>query len=390
MSAQSSAHLLDTPEVRTVSRPLWRAAQAFRAATVLYAVGVQLTTVEQYQHQALSWALIAILLAWSGIAVVGFTIAGRKRVLVWVDQIVTLALIFSSWAVAPVEFWAHRQSLPTTMWVANAVVSMAIWGGARWGLASGIAMGLACTAVTRDASNLWLDASMLLLAIVGLALGVGSTALRSARAQLEQAIRVQAATAERERLARDVHDGALQVLALMRRRGAGAPGDLGELATLAGKQEVALRRLLVGAPASDRADARLDVRAELATRLPPQIEPAGPAEPVLLPAPAAHALLAAALQAVTNADQHAGADASVFVLVEDLGDEVVVTVRDDGVGTTPEAMRAAAAAGHLGVSQSIEARIREAGGEAHLFAAPGEGVEWELRVPRLREDGDHD
>lgn len=390
MSVPTPAQLLDAPEVRTVSRPLWRAAQAFRAATVLYAVGVQVTTVEQYERRALSWALIAVLLAWSGIAVIGFTLAGRKRILVWVDQVITLALVFSSWAVAPPEFWSHRQSLPTTMWVANAVVSLAIWGGARWGLISGLAMGLACTAVTRELSNLWLDASMLLLVIVGLALGVGSTALRRARAQLEQAIRVQAATAERERLARDVHDGALQVLALMRRRGAGAHGELGELATLAGRQEVALRRLLAGAPLPMSADARVDVREALASRIPPEIEPAGPAAPVLLAASRAQPLLAAAVQAVTNAQQHAGPDASVFVLVEDLDQEVVVTVRDDGVGTTPAQMRAAASDGHLGVSQSIEARMQEAGGVAELFAAPDEGVEWELRMPRVREDDDHD
>lgn len=96
-------------------------------------------------------------------------------------------------------------------------------------------------------------------------------------------------------------------------------------------------------------------------------------------------ITAAVRQALTNTDLHAGrggAPATSYVLLEDLGDEVVVTVRDDGVGMSPERPAQARAEGRLGVSGSIVGRIEAIGGRAHLTTAPGEGVEWEFTVPR--------
>jgi len=82
---------------------------------------------------------------------------------------------------------------------------------------------------------------------------------------------------------------------------------------------------------------------------------------------------------------HAGADSGLWVLLEDEGDQVTVSVRDDGAGIPEGRLEAAAAQGHLGVASSIRGRIADLGGTAELVTAPGDGVEWELRVPR---DGD--
>ena len=60
----------------------------------------------------------------------------------------------------------------------------------------------------------------------------------------DRAERLAAAAAERARLARAVHDGVLQVLALVQRRGSEAGGDLADLGRLAGEQESALRALI--------------------------------------------------------------------------------------------------------------------------------------------------
>ena len=57
-----------------------------------------------------------------------------------------------------------------------------------------------------------------------------------------------AALAERERLARTIHDGVLQVLGLTHRPGRGADGDLGRLARPAAEQESALRALITSRP----------------------------------------------------------------------------------------------------------------------------------------------
>ena len=81
------------------------------------------------------------------------------------------------------------------------------------------------------------------LAISGLGLARLLTARSAERKHAEQ-IRRESAAAERDRLGRSIHDGVLQVLALVQREGQDLGGHAGELAALAGQQEVALRSLL--------------------------------------------------------------------------------------------------------------------------------------------------
>ena len=82
---------------------------------------------------------------------------------------------------------------------------------------------------------------------VGLAVGMAAQTARRAHAELERAARLAASLEERERLSRQVHDGAIQVLALVSRRGREIGGETAELAELAGEQERALRRLVSSA-----------------------------------------------------------------------------------------------------------------------------------------------
>jgi signal transduction histidine kinase len=96
---------------------------------------------------------------------------------------------------------------------------------------------------------------------------------------------------------------------------------------------------------------------------------------------------AAVGNALDNVRAHAGPAAHAFVLVEDLGDAVLVSVRDDGVGIASGRLEEAAAQGRLGISQSIVGRLTSLGGSAQLHSDPGEGTEWELSVPR--QEGRH-
>jgi signal transduction histidine kinase len=80
------------------------------------------------------------------------------------------------------------------------------------------------------------------------------------------------------------------------------------------------------------------------------------------------------------------------VLVEDIGDEVVISVRDDGPGIPPDRLDRAAAEGRLGVVSSMRGRVADLGGRMSVASTPGEGTEVEFRVPRRaarpgREDG---
>jgi signal transduction histidine kinase len=208
---------------------------------------------------------------------------------------------------------------------------------------------------------------------------------RRAHAELQRAIRLAAATAERERLSRQVHDGAIQVLALVARKGREIGGETTALAQLAGEQERALRRL-VSSGLDEAPGGLVDVGEMLRARAGDRVAVSVPPDPVLLDAAVAGELDAAVANVLGNTVAHAGPEARAYVLVEDLDGRVVVSVRDDGVGIADGRLAQAAAEGHMGVTKSIVGRLESLGGKAELTTSPGAGTEWELTVPRAAGD----
>jgi signal transduction histidine kinase len=165
----------------------------------------------------------------------------------------------------------------------------------------------------------------------------------------------------------------------VRRRSTAIGGEALELAELAAEQEVALRTLMSTRPTVADGD-RVDLCGLLLPLATTRVDVVVPAGQVLLPAAAANELAAAVKEALSNVTKHAGPEARAWVAVEDLGDAVVVSIRDDGIGTTPARLEQARVDGHLGVSQSIRGRIMDLGGTVTVRTAPGEGTEWELKV----------
>jgi signal transduction histidine kinase len=108
---------------------------------------------------------------------------------------------------------------------------------------------------------------------------------------------------------------------------------------------------------------------------------ATPAEPVLLSKARADELIAAVGSALDNVARHCPAGTRAWVLVEHDGEDAVVTVRDDGPGIPEGRLAAAAAAGRLGIAQSIRGRIEVLGGTTTITSTPGEGTEIEVRLP---------
>jgi signal transduction histidine kinase len=131
-----------------------------------------------------------------------------------------------------------------------------------------------------------------------------------------------------------------------------------------------------------RDDGLLDVRAVAQPLADARTTVSCPASPVLLPEPAARALGGGAAAAVDNVRRHAGPDARCWILLEDDLAGVMLTVRDDGCGIPRGRLAEAAAAGRLGVAQSIVGRLESVGGRASVVSAPGTGTEVELRVRR--------
>ncbi len=369
----------------SVEAPLWRAAQVFRLATVLYALGYQVTAVDNYTRPTLSWAFVALMVVWSGLAAVALSRGGARRTW-WVvaDQAVAVVAVAATRLVAEPDWYSSHQSLPTTLWATNAVLSAAILGGPVAGMLSGLTIAVT-TVVVRGTFTVDVvgDATAPVLVCVGLALGMAANTARRSQDRLERAVRLAAATEERERLGRQVHDGVLQVLAYVRRRGTEIGGPTAELAELAGEQEVALRELIStqAVPVSGSAE-EVDLRSALRGVAGPAVTVSAPADPVRMPGERADELAAAVRAVLANTALHAGVGAKSYVLLEDIGDEVIVSVRDDGVGIEPGRLAAAQAEGRMGVSRSILGRVAELGGTADLDTSVGEGVEWEIRVAK--------
>ncbi|WP_409489574.1 MacS family sensor histidine kinase [Amycolatopsis sp. cmx-11-12] len=366
---------------RDPATPLWRGVIVLRVTTLLFALGSFIVHYDGYAKQWLAWVAFGVMTAWTVLSSVFYARpSSRWPWLVGVDLAVTVVLMFTSaWVLSTAQFDANTP-LITTVWAA---VPPAV-AGTRFGALGGVFAGLVVSVVTglvRWRFDVDVARDGFLLTASGFVIGLAATMARRSADALTRALRMEAATAERERLARSIHDSVLQVLARVRKRGAEFGGEAAELAKLAGEQEIALRALVTTEPTRPSANGTTDLRAALQLLATPSVQVSTPAGEVRLPEHVTAELVAVAREALLNVEKHAGPEAHAWVLLEDLGTEVVVSVRDDGPGIEPGELERAAAEGHLGIAESIKGRVRDLGGSIALDTAPGQGTEWEVKVP---------
>ncbi|MCX4822513.1 DUF5931 domain-containing protein [Streptomyces sp. NBC_01142] len=388
----------------SVEQPLWRALTAYRVLTMVYAVLLFVFTRGQFERPWVAVGFLAVMTVWTLVTLPRVTGAARctKGFLVADLTIALTGILLTPLADAQ----AQTQDGPTlpTIWTAGSVLAYAIKGGWRW---AGFASSFVAVAniVERGEPSRDTFHNVLLVWVASIAIGYVVEVARASERTLARALEIEAATRERERLARDIHDSVLQVLAMVQRRGTALGGEAAELGRMAGEQEVALRTLVSsGLVPATRAseDASLgavvrtvdvddepshepglyDLRSLLAPHAGARVTLSEPGAPVLLEPPAATELAAAVSAALDNVRRHAGEDAQAWILVEDWPDEVIVTVRDDGPGIPEGRLVQAEGEGRLGVALSIRGRLRELGGTAELISVPGQGTEVELQVPR--------
>jgi len=212
----------------------------------------------------------------------------------------------------------------------------------------------------------------------GLAWVLVALARQGSRAAVAEGLRA-GREAERARLLRETHDTVLQTLeAIALRSGGGdtASERLREIRATALQQATALRAVLRedtarqgGLAAGLRALTEELLRRGFHTELVTGELDGDP------PAAVTAALVGATREALTNAAKHAGTGRAVVRAVS-RPDGVEVTVRDHGRGFDPGAERAG-----FGVDRSIATRMREVGGRAELWSAPGRGTRVTLWAP---------
>ncbi|MEW1603099.1 DUF5931 domain-containing protein [Streptomyces sp. NPDC093808] len=396
----------------SVEQPLWRALAGYRVLAMIYAVGLFAAAHDGFTRPWLAVAYFAVLGVWTlaTLPKVASAAACTKPFLA-----VDLVLALTGILLTPVTDAVQRvhdggPTLPS-IWTAGSVLAFAVKGGWRWAALASTLVAVA-NLVERGSPARDTVHNVVLVWVASIAIGYVVEVARASERTLARALEIEAATRERERLARDIHDSVLQVLAMVQRRGAVIGGEAAELGRLAGEQEVALRTLVSGGlvpvsrasedtargavvrtveedgPEEDgpEDDGPVDLRSLLAPHAGSRVGLAEPGAPVTLAPDAAREVAAAVGAALDNVRRHAGEQARAWILVEDEPDEVIVTVRDDGPGIPEGRLAQAEGEGRLGVALSIRGRLRDLGGSAEVISVPGQGTEVELRVPRRRQE----
>jgi signal transduction histidine kinase len=244
--------------------------------------------------------------------------------------------------------------------------------GPWWGAAAGaliglgrITGGLADKGALTSSEVLSVLATMVFMALAGFLFGFITRLLRRVETEV-------VAVKARADVARTLHDGVLQTLALVERRTRDSDPELASVARQSDRQ---LRAWLFHGndesgdlssklhAAADRVSAQFDIPITVSLVVD---------DDVYLEANLAHALAGAAGEAMMNAAKHASPkQIVVFAEVDD--NRAFVSVRDDGCGFDPTTAQRG-----QGLNQSIEARMAEVGGRAAITSAPGEGTEIQL------------
>ncbi len=342
---------------------------AFRWLTIGWAaVGVVISD-EHLVHRTAAWLLVA--------AAVLFTATTTALVRQAPDKLLHPLAILVEFAIGAAlliaDGWVYADTRPQSLpwaWPAGSIISGAIAFGVQAGLFLAVALGIASfvgEGLNAGGANEWGVAASSKLALYVLAAAVAGYVTRRLR-QAEEQVSVARA---REEVARTLHDGVLQTLAVVQRR-----SDDQELADLAREQDRELRHFLFGTGVDDKplSAALHDAasRTERSFGLATQIVVADDL-PDLTPAKV-RAIGGAVGEALANAGKHARAT-RVVVYVEPDDSGIFCSIKDDGEGFDPETAHEG-----QGLRRSVRGRIDDVGGRVEISSRPGRGTEIRLWV----------
>ncbi|MDQ3645582.1 MAG: hypothetical protein M3345_01450 [Actinomycetota bacterium] len=385
------------------ARPLERGVLVFRWVWLVWLTAVAGFGSEAFSRPWLAWTSIAVAGAWTTWLTVG---AHR-----WDERVLGMDLGICAWMIVASAIVVPDGALLSSrpFFAAGYPMSAALlWGVARGPWAGAIAAvvlgvaqlasrplnGVALSGLTA-AQSVGLTGAVLNYLVAGVAVGLVSRLLTRSEEKVQTATeelvgeRERAARlAERESLARQIHDSVLQALALVHKRGRELaardripPDEVAQLSEIAGRQEVELRRLILrepqGAPTGSVSlrDALERVGRDL-EGVPVTVSTVGA---IWIEAHDAQEIAAATKQALENVRQHAGASrASVFAEHDASG--LSVSIRDDGRGFVYDEGRLRAD-DKAGILKSMKGRIEDLGGTMSVDSEPGRGTEIEFRLP---------
>ena len=381
---------------------LARGALAFRWVALAWMTTVALGSGD-FRRPMLAWASLAAALAWT----IWITIRrGREnRTELIVDLALCLWLELASGLVVPEGSVVSGRPFFATGYPLSAALVWGIAYGAGGGLFAAGVLGAGLIA-SRPLNGVPLATleptqvqSMMGAVVNYLAAGGAVGLVARLLAQSEDAIdranqellveRERAARlAERESIARQIHDSVLQSLSMVHKRGREIAGsdaissrDVEELAEVAAKQERELRALIMRPPEeapTGKASLRrtLEGLADANGELAVEVIVVGS---IWVDRHRLQELSAAVKQALDNVVEHADAR-KVTVFAEETGQDLTITVRDDGKGFDYDEERFRDEH-KAGIVKSMKGRVEDLGGSMNIESRPGGGTEIEFRVP---------
>ncbi|ACQ80733.1 histidine kinase [Beutenbergia cavernae DSM 12333] len=351
----------------------------------------------------------------AGLALLGGYVLGRIRIRVrdaGVDAPRGLWWPHVAWTAWLVATWAVLLGItPAALWIAFPLMflEMHVLGPRRGVLAVALTTALAVAgalaasfAPVGAVLGPVIGGAVAVTVVLGLEAVVRESQARQAlivdlvatRADLARTEHARAVVAERERLAREIHDtlaqgfSSIELLlraadaALERGDVAGARRHVTTSREAAHANLAESRRFVADLAPPDLARGNLVAALErVAARVPehggPPVDVRVSGEPRALPAAAEAALLRVAQSALANVTQHARAGRARLT-ISYLDDGVALDVVDDGLGFDPAAR--AADGGSFGL-RAMRSRLAELGGVLTVESAPGEGTALAVHLP---------
>ena len=391
------------PAAERYRRTLARGALVFRWVSLTWMVVQALSDMGSIERPVLAWSSIGVAAAWT--LWLSLSDARPTNVVLAVDLVVCTYLMLLSGLVIPQGEVVTTRPFFAAAYPVNAVLLWAIVRGSAAGVLAGAVLGVALV-LTRPLNGIdfidltrseWqnIGGATVLYLVGGAAVGLVVRVLTESGAALEKTTRELLAEreragrlAERESLAREIHDSVLQALALVHKRGRELStsetvpsAEVARLAEIAGRQEAELRGLILRQP-QDAPTGRVQLRDALereARAISDVSVTVSSVGAVVVDAHAAEEIAAAARQALENVVRHAQAT-NTSVFAEEENGFVVVTVRDDGKGFEFDEASLLAST-KVGMLKSMKGRIVDLGGTMTVESAPGRGTEIEFRVP---------
>jgi signal transduction histidine kinase len=365
------------PAAIAVEDRMYRWLAVLRIVLVANTVGLNIYR-GGFRHPVAGGLLVASLVVWT--CLVSWVYHSfRRRTTLWV--VADLAVALAALALTAVVKEPGFHATVPGFWIMGALFAWAI----HWRLYGGLAAAVLLSAddfATRHYLSETTYGNLFLLLIGGPIVGLMVDSLLRSAARTAAAERAAAAALERTAMARTVHDGVLQVLALVQRRAPELGTEGRDLARLVGQQEQALRSLIRQQDAVAPTVGTLDLVGALSVlERRPGVSVAAPRDGVVLPSALAEGIVAVVSACLDNVAAHVGADARAWILLEATPSSVHVSVRDEGPGIAPSRLDEAEREGRLGVASSIRGRVGELGGTAELSTG-SDGTEWELSFPR--------